>query len=221
MSATTSGIILIADTLPDEIMTFYEGPVLDLPSGAEQNADGSVTLTLDYPKALTIGAEKLSIDKLTFHRISGADARKLIAAKNQDVVGFAASARVLASRANLIINAMDAADGMAAARVVTELVGGPITGLPDNAISTSDGVNLTLLFPVTDGEGQECANLFFPRMTVAQRNKAQAQPDILDFVTGNAAGLTPKQAHDLLDKMDGADFRSVNSVMRFLFGLGR
>lgn len=225
MSDNVPTPIVIADVLPDEVPMLYEGPVMDLPAGAEQNGDGSVTLTLDYPKTLTFrdGSKevKLPIDTVTFHRISGADARKFMAAKNQSIIGFSVSAHVTAARAKLMIDAMDAADGMAAAQVVTELVGGPSNGLPENATSTPDGVTLSLLFPVSDDDGTEYTELFVPRMTVAQRNKAQAQPDILDFVVGNATKLSPKQAHDLLNKMDGADCRSVNRVVLFLFGLGR
>jgi hypothetical protein len=217
--------ILIADILPEEIPTLYEGPAMDLPSGAEQNGDGSITLTLAYPKKLKFKTgqqeEMLPIDTLTFYRVTGDVARKIIAAKDKSLVGFAASARMTPARSNLIINALDAADGMTAAEVVNELLGGAGGGLPDNAVSTPDGVTLSLLFPTTDADGTEHTEFFFPRMTVAQRNQAQAQPDILDFVTGKVTGLTPKQAHDLLDKMDGADFRSVNRVVLFLFGLGR
>jgi hypothetical protein len=216
---------IIADTLPDEIPTLYEGPSLDLPAGAEQNPDGSVTLTLEYPKKLTFRAgadvREERLETLTFHRVTGADARKFIVAKDKAVVGFAACARVTPARANLIINALDAADGMAAAEVVIELLGGALAGLPDNAVSSPEGVQLTLTHPVTDAEGKETTDLFFPRMTVAQRNKVQAQPDMLDFAVSTVLKSTPKEAHDLLDRMDGADLRSVNRVMLFLFGIGR
>lgn len=215
----------IADELPEEIPTLYEGPAMDLPAGAVQNGDGSVTLTLAYPKTLKFKTgdqvRQEPIETLMFHRVTGEAARKIIAAKDKSTVGFAASARMTPARANLIVNALDAADGMAAAEVVTELLGGSAGGLPENATSTPDGVTLSLLFPTCDNEGTEHTELTFPRMTVGQRNQAQAQPDILDYVAAKATGLTPKQAHELLDKMDGADLRSVNRVVLFLFGIGR
>jgi hypothetical protein len=217
--------IIIADTLPEELPTLYEGPAMNLPPGAELKGDGSVTLTLAYPKTLRFrkgdAEETLPIDTLTFRRMNGAQARKIVNAKDKGVVGFSAATGVTPARANLIINALDAADGMDAAEVVNELLGGAGVGLPDNAVSTPDGVTLSLLFPVAGEDGTEHAELFFPRMTVQQRNQAQAQPDILDHVVAKVAGVSAKQARDLLDKMDGADFRSVNRVVLFLFGVGR
>jgi hypothetical protein len=218
--------IVIADELPEEIPELYEGPAMDLPAGAEQQGDGSVRLTLDYPKKLRFKSgdrvREEPIGDLIFHRMTGAEGRKIIGAKNSALVGFSASARVTQARASLILNALDAADGMAASRVVTELLGGPATGgLPDDATSTPEGVRLTLLFPMSDEEGTEYTEFLFPRMTVAQRDQAQASPDVLNFVLGKVTGLTPKAAGEMLDKGDAADLRSVNRVISFLFGLGR
>ena len=219
-------VLVIDGTLPAQIPTLYEGPALDLPAGAVMNEDGSVILTLDYPKTLRFSSagqvREEPIDSLVFHRMSGSDGRRIINAKNQAVIGFAASARMTPGRSNLILNVLDAADGMAAGLVVTELLGGAANGgLPDHAVSSPDGVKLDLLFAVTGEDGTEYTDMFFPRMTVAERNKAQAATDILDFVTGQVTGLTPKLAHDLLDKMDAADVRSVYRVIGFLFGAGR
>ena len=141
--------IIIADTLPEELPTLYEGPAMNLPPGAELKGDGSVTLTLAYPKTLRFrkgdAEETLPIDTLTFRRMNGAQARKIVNAKDKGVVGFSAATGVTPARANLIINALDAADGMDAAEVVNELLGGAGVGLPDNAVSTPDGVTLSLL----------------------------------------------------------------------------
>lgn len=94
-----------------------------LPDNAVANADGSVTLTLLYPQTLQIRkndtVRETKYDKLTFHRLNGADQRAIMAASNSmlNVVAFSRSTRISQAIMNALFDRMDAADIAAGAQV--------------------------------------------------------------------------------------------------------
>lgn len=94
-----------------------------LPDNAVANADGSVTLTLLYPQTLQIRkndtVRETKYDKLTFHRLNGADQRAIMAASNSmlNVVAFSRSTRISQTIMNALFDKMDAADIAAGAQV--------------------------------------------------------------------------------------------------------
>ena len=94
-----------------------------LPESAVLNADGSVTLPLEYPQTLTVKkGEKVReehFNELVFHRLSGADQRAIASASDAmlNVVAFARSTRINQAIMNVLFDKMDAADINAGAQV--------------------------------------------------------------------------------------------------------
>ncbi|HQU16623.1 MAG TPA: hypothetical protein PLO69_11050 [Gammaproteobacteria bacterium] len=216
----------IADTLPADLPVLLDGPDMDLPAGATLNPDGSVTLTLAYPKTLHYrlpgGAEKHEpIDALTFHRTTGAGWRKIKAAKNAGAAGVAVLTGMTPAKSSLVVDVLDAADGAQIGAIVLALLGGDHAGLPAQAEDLGTAVRLTLTQPLTDEDGTEWASLTFPRMSVKEQRAANASPDLSDHMLAKATGLTAAQAHALFDRLDGADARAIDLVTGFLFGSGR
>ena len=225
----TGDPITIGDAPLDEtIAILSELPPMDLPSGAVLNADGSVTLTLDYPvapKFRMAGSDAVvreePVTQLVLKRLGGADVRKMIAAKNATNMALAISSGLGLGKLNLLLQVMDATDEAAAGDVVGELLGGLKAGLPANATDGPEGVLLPFSFPVTGEDGTHYASLFFKRLTAAQRRQAVDAANLLDWGVGIAAGVSPKDAKALVDAMDGADAMAVNQVILFLCGSGR
>lgn len=88
-----------------------------LPKGAERNPDGSVTIRLLYPKAVTVksgagGVRVETFESLTFHRLTGADlsAIRTTAAEHQQRVLFTRSSRVRAAVMGVLYDKLDAKD---------------------------------------------------------------------------------------------------------------
>ena len=100
-----------------------------LPDNAVQNADGSVTLKLQYPQKLRIRkGEKVreeNYEQLTFHRLNGADQRAIAAASDSmlNVVAFSRSTRISQGIMNALFDLMDAADISAGAQVFSHFLG--------------------------------------------------------------------------------------------------
>ena len=100
-----------------------------LPDNAVQNADGSVTLKLQYPQKLKIKkGEKVreeNYEQLTFHRLNGADQRAIASASDSmlNVVAFSRSTRISQAIMNALFDMMDAADISAGAQVFSHFLG--------------------------------------------------------------------------------------------------
>ena len=222
-------VILIGDAEPGAgVQLLSDAPPMDLPPGAVLNDDGSVTLTLDYPTAIilrTAGAGAVvrnePVTQLVLRRLTGADVRKMIAAKNANTMALALSSGLGLAKLNMLQNVMDAADEAAAGIVVSELLGGMNPGLPAQAEETPEGVTLKLWWPAADEEGTVCSEILFKRLTAAQRRQAADAPNLLDWGVALSTGMTPKVAKTLVDAMDGADAMAVNQVILFLCGSGR
>lgn len=108
----------------DDVVDEDVNPLDRLPPNAVTNQDGSVTLTLLYPRELQI--RKLGkirtdkYDKLTFHRLTGADQRAIAATSEEmmSVVAFARSTRISQAVMNALFDKMDGADIAAGGQVL-------------------------------------------------------------------------------------------------------
>lgn len=206
----------------------YAGPLMDLPRGTVLNPDGSVTLTLDFPVTLKLrqvgsGApvREEPFTQLVLRRLNGADVRKMIGSKNSDNTGLALSSGLGPAKLAMLQNVMNARDESAARDVVSELLGGSYTGLPESAEEEPDGIRLALSVPAVDEEGVVQETLFFKHITAAQRRQAAEAPNLLDWAIAMATGCSPKMAKSLVDSLDGADAIAVYKVVLFLCGSGR
>ena len=100
-----------------------------LPDNAVQNADGSVTLKLQYPQKLKIkkgeNVREENYEQLTFHRLNGADQRAIASASDSmlNVVAFSRSTRISQAIMNALFDMMDAADISAGAQVFSHFLG--------------------------------------------------------------------------------------------------
>lgn len=121
-TASGSGAAIVdEDGSPDEA----------LPEHAVQNDDGSITLPLRFPCTLQIRSGSTgqvrseTFDKLTFHRLVGADIRALTAAapEAQPAVLLAKSARIKDVVASRLFDAMDASDIRDMSAVATHFFG--------------------------------------------------------------------------------------------------
>lgn len=133
-------------TLPDPAAPPLRGVVIDedpglvvdeeqdlvggLPARAVRNADGTVTLPLRYPVALTVrssaGATRTeTYAELTFHRLTGADIRALQSAskESQPALLLARSSRTREAVMSAVFDRMDAADIADASLVVESFFG--------------------------------------------------------------------------------------------------
>lgn len=120
-TASGSAAIVDEEGSPDEA----------LPERAVQNDDGSITLPLRFPCTLQIRTASTgqvrveTFDKLTFHRLVGADIRALTAAapEAQPAVLLAKSARIKDAVAARLFDAMDASDIRDMSAVATHFFG--------------------------------------------------------------------------------------------------
>ena len=220
--------IVITDTPDDGVPVLFEGPPLDLPANAEQNPDGSVTLTLKRPFELKFrpaGSEQVArvepYTHLLLRRLTGADVRKMIAAKNAADMALALSSGLGPAKLNMMRPKLDAADEGAAGEIVSELLGGMKPGLPAHAEEADDAVVLPLFKPAIDGQGMVWDRLTLKRLTAQERRQAADADNLLDWAVARATALSPKLAKGVVDDMDGADAMGVNQVILFLCGSGR
>lgn len=126
-----------APATPDAVTIDETADGLKLPEGAELLPDGSVRLTLRMPVALqwrTARNPEVTEERfehLVLHRLTGAGLRAIQAASagSQVVVALAHSARMPEMKFGPLFDRMDAADAVAAAKVVEYfLAPGPTTG---------------------------------------------------------------------------------------------
>lgn len=110
--------------LPADVVDEDVDPLDRLPPHAVTNADGTVTLPLKFPCDLQIRKDGKvrsdHYDKLTFHRLTGADFRAISAVSEemQTVVAIGRSARMSQAVMNALFDKMDAADIAAAGQVL-------------------------------------------------------------------------------------------------------
>ncbi len=212
----------------DEVPVLNEAAApMDLPERATLNADGSVTLILEFPCVIefrALGGKTIStesFDHLVLKRLHGLDMRAVLIAKNATNAALARSTGLSAAKLDLLLKKMDSADVGAAQQVINELLGGMKEGLPDYAEETQDGIKLPLLYPATDADGTLHTELMFKRMTGADRMAIAQAKDPLDWAVHRATGLSVKAAKGLIDDMDGADIVAVQAAIAFLSGSGR
>ena len=198
-------------------------PEMDLPTGAEQQGDGSVLLILDVPVTLssTTGVAEL-FEHLVLHRLTGADMRKVLDAKDGTKTMLARSLNLAPARLALLYGKMDAADVAAATKVVAEMVGFG-EGLPEQAVKNADGsIDLPLLFPVELDDGPAPA-LKFHRLTGGDLDALKRTTGVQTLLTLLSRALKKplKEIDALFDGMDGADVVAAQRVAGFLSGNGR
>jgi hypothetical protein len=128
-----------AEDAPDEgVVDLAEADAGDaLPAHARRNADGSVTLPLNFPVTLRFrkgssGEVREEVfEELTMHRLTGADMRAIMAADRGHgvVVSIARSARMNEGKMSALFDKMDGVDANAAGQVVGFFLGsGRTTG---------------------------------------------------------------------------------------------
>ncbi len=205
------------------------GGAMTLPEGAEQNADGSVTLTLAYPITLRTriaGSDVVHeepIAELVLHRLTGADMRKVLAANNQMAqVALGRACDMPPARMAVAYQRLDASDLAAANGIVAELCGFSVAdGLPET-VTESDGVITLPLGHAAQPEGFELrTELAFHRLRGADMIAISQAKQTLPAAFARALRLQPKEADALFDAMDAADIMAAQRVIGFLSGSGR
>lgn len=219
--------IRIGDLPLDTAIAATDAPPMELPPNATLNADGTVTLMLAWPCAVELrkaGTDEVAATEpytvLTLRRLTGADVRAMIAAKDSSEMALALSSGLGLGKLRRLQTVLDACDEADANAVIAEFLGSSSQGLPSRAVEAEGVITLPMLYPVADDIGVVHDRIVFRRMTAVMRKQAVAAKSILDWGVAAAIGLTPKQASALVDAMDGADAVAVNQVMLFLFGSG-
>jgi hypothetical protein len=106
-----------------------------LPKNARKNADGSVTVTLQFPQVVKSQKDgrlkEYRFDQVVMHRLNGADQRAIGAVSEdlQPVIAFGRSTRTQQAVMNALYNKLDMADINAMGQVLNHFLGsGPKTG---------------------------------------------------------------------------------------------
>lgn len=113
-----------ADDIVDEDADAYDS----LPDYAITNVDGSVTLPLRFPQTMHTRKDgkvrSTTYDRLTFHRLTGADQRAIFSAAEdmQTVVAFARSTRINQAVMKILFDKLDLADITAGGRVLNSFI---------------------------------------------------------------------------------------------------
>ena len=219
--------IMIGDLPIDTSSPANDAPPMDLPPNAVLNADGTVTLTLEWPCQVEMrkaGTSEVAATEpytvLILRRLNGADVRAMIAAKDSSEMALALSSGLGLGKLRRLQTVLDARDEADANAVISEFLGAAGQGLPARATEAEGVITLPMLYPVADESGTIHDQMVFKRMTAVMRKQAVAAKSILDWGVAHATGLTPKQGSALVDIMDGIDALAVNQVMLFLFGSG-
>jgi hypothetical protein len=118
-----AGLALDADIVDEDL-----DPVDRLPKQARRNADGSVTLSLLYPR--TIRSKKdgkireTVYSQIVMHRLTGADQRAIAATSEEmmAVVAISRSSRITQAIMNALYDVMDAADINACGQVLNHFL---------------------------------------------------------------------------------------------------
>ncbi len=226
----TPAMTLTIGALPgaDDIPVLREGAALDdLPEGAEENPDGTVTLTLSTPVTLAfrtaIGAVAQSdqIETLLFHRLTGAQARRYfqLGGRRGSKAMIAASTGMTEAKFALLNARIDAADQNACFAVIGALLDFD-AGLPSQATENLDGTITLPLRPSPEG-AEVPDSLTFRRLTGADRDAIASAKDSLLTGVQRASGMKIADADALLNEIDGADVLAAHRVVLFLSTSGR
>jgi hypothetical protein len=201
---------------------------LDLPEGAEAQPDGSVLLTLSYPR--TIRQKRAGMDahdeiyeSLVLHRLTGADVRAVMAASESRAVqvAVAKSLRMRAPDAAVLMDRLDGADFTAVGEVVTALLGMGQPGLPDQVEEVDGTYVLPLREAVDHPDGGGVLELVFKRLTGQDLIEIGRAKDTLPTAIARSTGIKLSSVQTMFDAMDGADVMACNRVIGFLSRNGR
>jgi hypothetical protein len=224
----TPAITMTIGALPeDDVPVLREGDALDLPDGAIENADGTVTLTLSSPVTLAfrsaIGAVAQSdrIETLLFSRLTGAQARRyfLLGGRRGSKAMVAASTGMTEAKFALLNAKIDAADQNACFAVIGALLDFDV-GLPSHAKENADG-GITLPLRASPEGAEVPDSLTFRRLTGADRDAIDTAKDSLLIGVQRATGMKVNEADVLLNEIDGADVLAAHRVVLFLSTSGR
>lgn len=214
----------------DAVPVLRDGPVLDLPEGAVENADGTVALTFAEPVTITYrpvggGAPQSEvIEGFVLRRLKGAHVRRIMDASNARAsnLTIALAAGISEQKLSLIFKALDAPEMVKARQVTNALLDAGGEGLPERALQNDDGsIILPLLYPAIDGDGEARDQIVFKRLKAEALVAMQGAKDFLSTSLHRASGLSLKAASGLIDDMDGADVNGCMRVIGFLSGIGR
>lgn len=204
--------------------------VLALPSGANLNQDGTVTLMLEYPTTIRTqrpgapAAIEESFTSMNFRRLKGIDMRKVLEAKGRaSSVALALSSGTTEAKIAVLRRRMDASDVSAAGAIVATLCGF-ITepGLPDNAVELEGGsIQLPLRYGAAPQGFDPREDLVMRRLTGEDLQMISQAKDTLITAIARATGMTPREAGAVFDVMDAADIMAAQRVIGFLSGNGR
>lgn len=121
-------VVDLDDAKPETALALKKAEVDEddtiLPSGCERNEDGSVTVSLLFPRTITIrsnGAVKEErYEQLTFHRLNGKDlnAVRSTSDENQSVVLFTRSSRLPSRIMTVLYEKLDGKDITRCGRVL-------------------------------------------------------------------------------------------------------
>lgn len=130
--AGTTGELVLDDAgnqAKEKIVNEDDDPAGALPAGAVLNDDGSVTYPMRHPRTLKIRSggqvREDRYEKLTFHRMNGADMRAVSAASKESsiVVAFSRSTRIKQVVMNALFDLMDGVDIQAAGEIIEYFFG--------------------------------------------------------------------------------------------------
>lgn len=225
----TPAISLEIGALPgaDGVPVLREGDALELPEGAAENADGTVTLTLSSPVALAFRASaggvtvSETIDTLLFNRLTGAQARRFVTVggRRGTKAAIAAATGMTEAKFALLNARIDAADQTACFAVIGELLGIG-ADLPERAVENADGTITLPLRPSPEGADVP-ETLTFRRLTGADRDAMATAKDAVLTGVARSTGMKPADADKLLNECDGADVLAAHRVVLFLSTSGR
>ena len=223
------GASAAAGVAADDLPELLDGTPLDLPEGAKQNADGTITVTFDEPAVVRYkqnGTElpPRTFTEMTLRRLNGVDYRKIVAAKSTRgaEIALSRSAGVSEAMLALLYRVMAAPDLVKLRQSVNVLMDADGEGLPERATEHDDGsITLPLLYPCEDGEDTAHAELTFQKLKADSLIAMQNAKDLLATGLHRATGLTLKAASGMIDVMDAADISAVQRVIGFLSGIGR
>lgn len=192
----------------------------DLPAGATVNPDGSVTLAVscrlpvprDHPDGSGIDGHQL-----IFRRLTGADYRKIVRAKNKLAAALHRSLGWASGDVSRLEQDLDSTDLVAVFAVVGYLLLGA-GSVPDRAVpQLGGGFVLPLLYPFSDGRTAYHSLCFRP-LTVEQ-SLACGAPERDGFMANclsRSTGLPLWSASSVVDRMDAADFAAAQAILATL-----
>jgi hypothetical protein len=211
----------------EDVPVLREGDALDLPEGAVENSDGTVTLTLSSPITLAFraaqGAVAVSevIETLLFNRLTGAQARRFLnlGGRRGSKAAVAAATGLTEAKYALLNAKIDAADQTACFAIIAEMLGLGVD-LPEHAVENGDGT-ITLPLRPSPAGAELPESLMFRRLTGADRDMIAGAKDALLTGVQRSTGMKPIEIDALLNECDGADVLAAHRVVLFLSTSGR